>query len=54
MRLGGKEKSLLRRADFTRSLDSVIAVEAIPTMENEGSPFVRVDSTLTTFASTPS
>ena len=45
IRFGGKENSLESSADFTRSLDSLIEIFAIPTIENEGSPFVRVDST---------
>ena len=54
MRFGGKENSLLSSADFTLSFDSVIAVDAIPTIEKDGSPFVRVDSTSITLASSPS
>ena len=42
---GGKEKPFVSSADFTRSFDSLIEVEAMPTMLKEGRPFVRLDST---------
>jgi hypothetical protein len=54
MRLGGNRKSLLKSADFTRSFASEIELDTIPTIEKEGSPFVKVASTWTTFASNPS
>jgi hypothetical protein len=54
MRFGGNENSLLSSADLTLSFASFMEALAIPTTLNEGKPFVKVDSTCTTFASIPS